>query len=228
MKQLKKTPGFVGNDREKLLKRILESGTQTIDFLGHKILILPKVFPPTTASRLLAKHMYVKKGAKVLDIGTGTGVLALIAGLKGAAGYAIDINPFAVRNAQLNLKMHKITAIKAVESDLFSKIPEDERFDLMTFNRPFWDSYDGKKMGHVVERGFSDVTGNLLLRLLKAAKNHITPKGKILISVAEWEPIDKIEKRFIDFSYDYKLLDKQSSRRDKRRVYRAYELKLKT
>ncbi len=223
-----KTPNYVGKDREKFLKWMLKQEPHSDKFLGHEIIVLPQVFLPSTPSELLAKFARVRKGIKVADIGTGTGVLALIAGLKGAVGYATDVNPIAVKNARLNLDKYGIPAIKTLKSDLFSSIPSTEVFDMIMFNRPFWDSYDEKKMEHISELGFSDPTGKILPRFLKEAKSRLAKKGTILLSAAEWEPLSEIERIFEKFGYIHKMLGKLASRRDKRRVYRAYELKVKT
>ena len=63
---------------------------------------------------------------------------------------------------------------------------------------------------------------------MKNARDYLTHGGRILMSVAEWEPLAELEQLFRKFGYKYKLLGKQASRRDKRRVYRAYELRHKT
>ncbi len=218
-----KTPDYVGSDREEFLKRMLKTEPCTTTFLGYEIIVLPQVFLPSTPSELIAKFMRVKKGTRVIDIGTGTGALALIAGLKGGVGYATDINLEAVKNARLNLDKYGISGIQTIESDLFSAVPS-ETFDLITFNRPFWDSYDDKIMEHVVEFGFSDPTGKVLPKFLDQSREYLENKGRILISAAEWEPLSQVEKMFQQFGYMHRMLGKLSSRRDERRIYRAYEL----
>ncbi len=161
-----KTPDFVGKDREEFLKDMLRAEPYNSTFLGHEIIILPQVFLPSTPSEVLAKFLHIQKGTRIIDIGTGTGVLALIAGLQGGVGYATDINPHAVKNARLNLDKYDISGMQTVESDLFSDVPKREIFNLILFNRPFWDSYDGKRMEHVVELGFSDPAGRILPEFL--------------------------------------------------------------
>ena len=220
-----KTPYFVGKDREEFLKRMMHTEHYNLNFLGYDLIVLPQVFLPSTPSEILAKFIHIKKGTRMIDLGTGTGVLALIAGLQGAIGYATDINPHAVKNARLNLDKYVISDVQTIESDLFSSVPKQEVFDLIIFNRPFWDSYDGKQMEHIVELGFSDPTGRILPKFLKECKKFLDKKGKVLISAAEWEPLTEVEKMFKEFGYKYRLLGKLASKRDERRVYRAYELK---
>jgi release factor glutamine methyltransferase len=218
-----KTPDYVGKDRDIFLDQMLRNESRNMRFLSYDITILPQVFLPSTASELLADFICVKNGDRIVDIGTGTGVLGLIAGMQGAVGYAADINPEAVKNARQNLDKYGFSRIKTIESDLFSNIPRDS-YDLITFNRPFWDDYGGKKMRNIVELGFSDTTGNLLAAFLQQSSSFLAKTGKILVSVAEWENLQQVENMFSRYNYEYVMLERRASGRDERRVYRAYEL----
>lgn len=63
---------------------------------------------------------YLKPGGKVLDVGTGSGILAIAAGLLGAKEVlAIDIDPVAVRTANENVQKNSMSAVvTAREGDL--------------------------------------------------------------------------------------------------------------
>jgi ribosomal protein L11 methyltransferase len=55
------------------------------------------------------------KGKDVLDMGSGTAVLAILAGMKGAKNItAIDIDPWPVENAKENARNNKITNIEVI------------------------------------------------------------------------------------------------------------------
>lgn len=71
---------------------------------------------------MLEKHL--KKGEKVLDVGTGSGILAIAALKLGASFvYAYDIDPVAVRVAKDNLRANKVED-RAVcgQSDLLANV----------------------------------------------------------------------------------------------------------
>jgi release factor glutamine methyltransferase len=106
------------------------------------VLVTPSVFNP----RLLRTGAFfatsldarlVKPEFEVLDMGTGSGVCALSAARFARRVVALDINPAAVRCAQINALMNQLhTRIEVRHSDLFAAVA-GERFDLVLFNPPF-------------------------------------------------------------------------------------------
>jgi ribosomal protein L11 methyltransferase len=84
------------------------------------------------AAQLLAEAMKNRPGARVLDVGTGTGILAILARLLGAAEViATDIDPEAVRVAHENLELNKQSGIR-VSADGLDQFAEP--FDVVVAN----------------------------------------------------------------------------------------------
>jgi len=80
---------------------------------------------PTTRLCLVAIEEMVAPGCRVLDVGTGSGILAIAAALAGADGIdAIDTDPLAVaaanENAERNRVGHKINVSRATLSSALS------------------------------------------------------------------------------------------------------------
>ncbi len=73
-------------------------------------------------------------GGKMLDVGTGSGILAIAAGKLGARDIvAVDIDPDAVRVAKENVRMNGMSALIDVrEGDLLKGL--NERFDFAVAN----------------------------------------------------------------------------------------------
>ena len=88
----------------------------------------------TTALCLTALDELVKGGERVLDIGTGSGILA-IAALKLGAGEAegVDIDPMCVRTAGENARLNGVDGrLKVLVGDLSDKATG--KYDIITAN----------------------------------------------------------------------------------------------
>ncbi len=91
---------------------------------------------PTTQLCMEALERFVNPGDLVLDIGCGTGVLAMTAALLGAMKVVgIDIDPVAVSSATLNVELNGLSSSVSVEQgNLLSGWTEDETFDVAIAN----------------------------------------------------------------------------------------------
>lgn len=159
--------------------KMLRGAKLKVDVLGKEFLVLPGVFAPLWESSLLAKAVR-KEAAKcdsVLDLGTGTGIQAVLAAANGARVLATDINPAAIRCASLNVTLNNLSSkVKVLRSNLFSKI--DGEFDLILFNPPFrW-----FKPGDALERSNLDENYRTLARFFSEAASHLKENGRLLIA----------------------------------------------
>lgn len=116
----------------------------TLEQVGDiPILVLPDVFNPAlfhTSEALIAQlsGLPLGPGAKVLDMGTGSGIGAVAAARRGAAVTAVDISPEAVRCTRINALLNRVEdRIDVRCGDLFEAVA-GERFDLILFNPPFY------------------------------------------------------------------------------------------
>lgn len=123
--------------------RALRRRTVVEEVEGLPFLVLPDVFNPARfdSGRLLAVAVRRELGPggggrSVLDLGTGAGVGAVFAALRGARVVAVDVNPQAVRCARLNAQLHHVEdKIDVRQGDLFGPVA-GETFDLVLFNPP--------------------------------------------------------------------------------------------
>lgn len=100
-------------------------------------------------------------GRRVLDVGTGTGVLAIAAcRLGAAAALGVDTNPNAVRNARENARRNNVAACVAVDEGSVAVVPEATRYDLVTAN----------------------ITRRVLLGLLPDLCTHLAAGGTLVLS----------------------------------------------
>ncbi|MCD7932501.1 MAG: 50S ribosomal protein L11 methyltransferase [Tannerellaceae bacterium] len=73
-------------------------------------------------------------GKRVLDMGCGTAVLAILAAKKGATDVtAIDIDEWAYQNAKENIRLNQTESIQVLLGGA-ERIPDDNRFDIILTN----------------------------------------------------------------------------------------------
>lgn len=109
---------------------------------GYPLLVLPQVLNPALfhSGEFLVRALTVDlipAGARVLDMGTGSGIAAIGAARWSEDVTAVDINPEAVRCARINALLNRVeTRVRVQESDLFAALP-GETFDVVIFNPPY-------------------------------------------------------------------------------------------
>src|SRR3954462_11152038 len=111
---------------------------QTFEYLGLAIVVPPDVMPVTPFSHLLGEAVLaeVRAGDRVLDMGTGSGVNAILAATKTADVVAVDITPQALDAARDNAARNDVAdRIDVRSSDVFSN--GEGFFDVIVFDPPF-------------------------------------------------------------------------------------------
>jgi len=169
-----------------------------------------EIYEPAEDSFLLKK--YIKKYSKgiVLDIGTGTGILAeeAASSKKVVKIFGVDINEEAIKHCIRNQKSKKI--IFAM-SDLFSLFKRDRRymgtkFDTIIFNPPYLPT--DKKAKDIAldggEKGYE-----LLCKFLHECKKFLKPKGKILIIFSSLTGKEKLDNFLMRNYWRFKELEKK-------------------
>lgn len=90
---------------------------------------------PTTRLCLASLERYVKAGAKVLDVGTGSGVLAIAAAKLGAATVeARDVDPIAVDTARKNVEINTVADVVHVGAGSLAEDTVPENADVIVSN----------------------------------------------------------------------------------------------
>lgn len=185
----------------------------------QSLTVLPGVFTPSYPdSKLLSKYVEkeVRKGYRVLDLGSGSGIQGLTAAEKGASVVAVDVLPAAVKNTQINAEKLGVK-VNVARSNLFTKVRG--RFDLIIFNPPFrW--FETKD---TVEKSETDKDYKSLRRFLKSAKKFLRKKGKILLVFSNSGDIQYLEDLVEKEGYKIKVL---LAKKQKGWLYKVYRLTL--
>lgn len=114
--------------------------TRTYKYNGIAVIVAPEVFPPhlTISTKILLdylKPLDLEKKA-VLELGCGSGIIALFAASKGANVVASDINTVAIEALKKSSENNSIP-ITICHSDLFETIPQ-QNFEYIIINPPYY------------------------------------------------------------------------------------------
>jgi release factor glutamine methyltransferase len=116
------------------------SATRMYTYKGIRLVIPPAVFHPGFffSTRLLLRYIATLplKKRSFLELGAGSGLIALYAAREGAQVTASDINAVAVHSLEMNSQSNRIP-LTIIKSDLFAKIPQ-QAFDIIAINPPYY------------------------------------------------------------------------------------------
>lgn len=150
-----------------------------------RLLPLPGVFQPPSDAWLLTRHIareHLGTGTQVLDLCTGSGVLAIAAALGGAGSVtAVDISRRAAVTVRLNGWLNGVR-IEALRGNLFEPVAE-RRFDLIVSNPPYLPGESPELPGRGLARAWEGgPTGRRFIeQVAQGARDHLTPTGAVLL-----------------------------------------------
>jgi release factor glutamine methyltransferase len=141
--------------------------------------VAPEVFRPAEDSYLLLQAMDVRPGERFLEVGSGTGLLALHAARVARLAVATDVNPHAVRCIRENARRNGLP-VAVVRCDLLRGIRGT--FDVIVFNPPYLaERIDGAWDARAWQGG---VTGEeVVLRFLEELPDRLADQGRCYVAI---------------------------------------------
>lgn len=191
--------------RETLSQGGAPEGEETVSFNGLTLKVPAEVMTPCPVSHLLGAQIAdeVNEGDRVLDMGTGSGSLGIVAAVKGKARevLAVDINPHAVEAARANAVRNGVgDRVVTRQSDVFSAV--DGAFDLIIFNPPFqWFA-----ARDVADAAMTDENYGALTTFFAQAREHLTENGRMVIFFSTMGDVDYLQKLIADAGFKQEVI----------------------
>jgi release factor glutamine methyltransferase len=141
-------------------------------------------FRPSTVTRMLADNMTVSPNDTVIDVGTGSGVLAILAAKLGSRRvYATDTAPDVVEIGSRNAARHGVADnIEFLQGDLFDPIPADVRADLIVGDVSGIPDALARESGWFPSGSGGGPSGiELPIRMLRGAIERLQTSGRLLL-----------------------------------------------
>ncbi|MEU6200654.1 methyltransferase domain-containing protein [Streptomyces sp. NPDC047061] len=131
-----------------------------------------------------------------LEVGCGTGVVAVTAALTGCERVvACDINAEAAANAGLNAGRHGVAdRVRAVHSDLFEALPAGERFDTVVWSSPYVRAPEDYRFASPLERAYVDPGYEAHRRYVDEAPHRLTDGGRALLHFSSRGDMDGLHR----------------------------------
>ena len=138
---------------------------------------------PKAGSLLFCRHLEFHPGERVLEIGAGLGLAAVLAARAGARVVATDVVPAAVETIRANAALNGVT-LDARLGDCYAPVA-GLRFDLICSNPPQMPTPPGRERADAAaaaDNGGGD--GWLVLdRVIREAPAHLAPGGRLVFTI---------------------------------------------
>ncbi|MGV8143438.1 MAG: HemK2/MTQ2 family protein methyltransferase [Methanothermobacter sp.] len=164
--------------------------------------IHPQVYQPAEDTYLLADNLQVNRMSKILEIGTGTGIIAIIAAKRASKVIATDINPHAIDCAVKNIISNKTYNVELRKGNLFEPV-EGEKFDLILFNTPYLPSSTDEKSDDELDAAWNGgLDGREVIdRFLEEVTDYLNPDGKVQMVQSSLSDNEKTLKKFEELGF---------------------------
>ncbi|MFV0484670.1 MAG: peptide chain release factor N(5)-glutamine methyltransferase [Candidatus Saccharimonadales bacterium] len=171
------------------------------EFYGRKFVVNSDVLVPRPETEALVEEILALKPRRVLDVGTGSGAIAVSVALESpnTEVAAVDMSPEALRAAQGNAEALGATSVSFLESDLFAglKGTHAEPFDVIVANLPYvdrgWD-WNSQELAHEPEGALyaNDEGLEIIKKLMLEAPKYLSENGHVVLE-ADASQHDKIK-----------------------------------
>ena len=172
--------------------------TKRIHFCDYAFDLYDEVYEPAEDSFLFAENLEVTGGGEVFDVGTGCGLLGILAAKKARNVVAVDLNPFAIRCAKQNSTLNGVRCkIDFVQASLFAALNSNVTFDLILFNAPYLPSDKGEAESWIGRAWAGGANGREVVdQFISEASMHLNSRCRVLLMQSTLTGVEETLRKF--------------------------------
>jgi len=176
----------------------MHSSAKQVVFKDYVFNVSEYVYEPAEDSFLFAEYLLSESGKYVLDMGTGCGILGVVAAASDSRVVAVDINPYAVRCARENARLnHVADKFSFIRGDLFGSLKANVLFDLILFNAPYLPTNRREGKSWLEHAWAGGINGRRIIdKFISQSSSHLLPRGRVLLLQSTLSGVEKTLKSF--------------------------------
>ena len=173
-----------------------------IEYEGITIYTNEEVYEPAEDTFLFAENLELNRRDEVLEIGTGTGLIAICASKNSRKVIATDINNAAIKCALKNVVTNHAYNVELREGNLFEPV-QDEKFDIVLFNTPYLPTEEEEKLEGNINPAFDGgLDGrDTIDAFLDGVKDVLKKEGRVQMVQSSLADNDKTLQRLKDLGF---------------------------
>jgi release factor glutamine methyltransferase len=210
-----------------VLKLYLKTDS-SITFDGFKLKVFKDVFHPKLFFSTKYFYSFIDQqpviGLNFLEIGSGSGILSLLALKKKAKSVtSVDIDPKAVDNTRLNFtkNFRALENVNVFQSDLFENLPK-QNFDFIVINPPY---YFKKITAQTHYAWYCGENGEYFEKLFAGLPNYIHSETLVYMILEENCEIERIQSMALKCGIKFKLTDEKLIKWEKNFIFKLTQEK---
>jgi len=199
--------------KRRSLREPLQYITGKVEFYGLELIVNSSVLIPRPETEILVEIIIKENketGKKILDIGTGSGniAIALAVNLPYTEITAIDKSNDALSVAEQNSVLNKCRErIQFLHQDIFSEFPADSVYDIIVSNPPYVSKMDFNDLQpelriYEPRTALSDESDGLSFykRIIEMSGQILAEKGKIYFEIGQGQCL-KVKELLLQYGY---------------------------